>query len=102
VTTNEDGTVTLTKDEAKRYENLRLQAFLDSCTPISRSGESKDPTWRGWLRECMASLISSGDGFSGKRPLGNSGWLNDLIECLAEYDLTVVDLLAVMFPKAAL
>ena len=99
MTTNEDGTVTLSKTEAKQYERLRVQAFLNSRTPISRSGECSDPTWLGWLRACLSALISEGEGFSGKRPLGNSGWLGDLFECLEEYGLTVDQLLSAMFEQ---
>lgn len=100
MTTNEDGTVTLSKTEAEQYEHLRVQAFLNSRTPISRSGECSDPTWRGWLRACLGALISEGEGFSGKRPLGNSGWLGDLFECLEEYGLTVNQLLSAMVEQA--
>lgn len=100
MTTNEDGTVTLSKTEAENYERLRVQAFLNSHTPISRSGECSDPTWRGWLRACFWALFDEGEGFSGKRPLGNSGWLGDLIECLEGYGLTIDTLLSAMFEQS--
>ncbi len=100
MTTNEDGTVTLSKTEAEKYEQLRVQAFLNSRTPVGRSGECSDPTWRGWLRACLWELCDKGEGFSGKRPLGNSGWLGDLIECLEEYGLTVDQVLSALFKQS--
>lgn len=89
MTTNEDGTVTLSKTEAENYERLRVQAFLNSHTPISRSGECSDPTWRGWLAACvLLGAVRRGRG------------LGDLIECLEGYGLTIDTLLSAMFEQS--
>lgn len=40
-------------------------------------------TYREFFRACMLRLWVEGEGFSGKRPFGNSGWENDLYIGLA-------------------
>lgn len=42
-------------------------------------------TIREWLSELLAALWREGEGFSGKRPLGNSGWELDVVPVLVEY-----------------
>jgi hypothetical protein len=39
---------------------------------------SKTLTIEGYLKELLHTLFIEGDGFSGKRPFGNSGWEHDL------------------------
>lgn len=39
-------------------------------------------TLREFLKECMKRLIIEEEGFSGKRPFGNSGWLQEIREAL--------------------
>lgn len=41
-------------------------------------------TVRGYLRELLLTLWEEGEGFSGKRPFGNSGWESDLYAPLIE------------------
>jgi hypothetical protein len=41
-------------------------------------------TIREYLKKLLCTLIIEGEGFSGKRPLGNSGWFNDLGQGLAD------------------
>lgn len=41
-----------------------------------------------YLATLLITLISEGDGFSGKRPLGNSGWMRDLYAPLIRAGLT--------------
>lgn len=38
----------------------------------------KDVTVREYFKELLTALWNEGEGFSGKRPFGNSGWENDL------------------------
>lgn len=38
----------------------------------------------GYLQALLARLWTDGEGFSGKRPFGNSGWEDDLLEALSE------------------
>ena len=45
-----------------------------------------------YLRDLLLTLLNEGDGFSGKRPFGNSGWESALPDALAfagiiEYDV---------------
>lgn len=40
--------------------------------------DSGADTIAGYLRELLHQLFREGEGFSGKRPFGNSGWEHDL------------------------
>jgi hypothetical protein len=42
----------------------------------------EDITIRGFMQKLLLTLFEEMDGFSGKRPFGNSGWDGDLIVCL--------------------
>jgi hypothetical protein len=39
--------------------------------------DSGEPTVRGYLTKLLLTLWLEQDGFSGKRPFGNSGWSSD-------------------------
>lgn len=45
----------------------------------------EEVTIRGWLSSMLAALWDEGEGFSGKRPLGNSGWEYAPVAMLIEY-----------------
>lgn len=51
------------------------QQLLDLPLPENDSGAS---TVRGYLVALLAELWREEDGFSGKRPFGNSGWPYDI------------------------
>lgn len=51
------------------------QQLLDLSLPENDSGAS---TVRGYLVALLAELWREEDGFSGKRPFGNSGWPYDI------------------------
>ena len=51
------------------------QQVLDLAMPENDSGAS---TIRGYLVTLLATLWREGEGFSGKRPFGNSSWQCDL------------------------
>lgn len=40
--------------------------------------DAEAATIRGYLIKLLATLWDEGEGFSGKRPFGNSGWTDDL------------------------
>jgi hypothetical protein len=42
----------------------------------------EDITIREFLQKLLLTLFEEMEGFSGKRPFGNSGWDGDLIICL--------------------
>lgn len=44
----------------------------------------KELTVRQFFYELLKTLFEEGEGFSGKRPFGNSGWDGDLIKCFIE------------------
>lgn len=45
---------------------------------------NKKITIRDFFKELLTTLFKEGEGFSGKRPFGNSGWDYDLCVCLAQ------------------
>jgi hypothetical protein len=51
-------------------------------TPIEC--ELGDSTIGGYLCELLITLLNKEEGFSGKRPFGNSGWKNYLLAAMAE------------------
>lgn len=56
------------------------EIILDTPMP---EGSDVNGTIRDYLTELLAQLWQQGSGFSGKRPLGNSGWQYDFYEALA-------------------
>lgn len=44
--------------------------------------DSGAETIKGYLKALLTELWSEGEGFSGKRPFGNSGWEYDLYKAL--------------------
>lgn len=38
----------------------------------------RDVSVRNFFKQLMLTLFAEGEGFSGKRPFGNSGWTHDL------------------------
>lgn len=52
-----------------------IQAVLD-C-PMQENGSGAD-TIKGYLKALLFTLWDEGEGFSGKRPFGNSGWDSDI------------------------
>lgn len=55
---------------------MELNEILD--TKIEHDDFDSDLTIRGYFRELLLTLWREGEGFSGKRPFGNSGWQHDL------------------------
>lgn len=59
----------------------------DPINDLDKEFESSDigkTTFRNYFQEILCKLIYEGEGFSGKRPFGNSGWMYDLGNGLAE------------------
>jgi hypothetical protein len=46
----------------------------DEILELKMSSDIGETTIREWLRELLLTLWREGEGFSGKRPFGNSGW----------------------------
>ncbi len=61
---------TFTKEQIEAAANLKM---------VSELG---DTTVKEWLKGLLKTLIKEEEGFSGKRPLGNSGWLFDAYRVL--------------------
>lgn len=40
-----------------------------------------------YLKELLITVLSEQEGFSGKRPFGNSGWINELAYALVKEEL---------------
>lgn len=64
-----------TADQAPETSVLNL--------PIDQDDIPNTPTLGGYLAEILIALLAEGEGFSAKRPLGNSGWegfIDDALE----------------------
>ena len=48
--------------------------------------DANAPTILAYLKELLRKLWQEGEGFSGKRPFGNSGWEDDLLLALLKGD----------------
>lgn len=49
---------------------------------VDNSGEAK--TFREYFKKLLQTLMEEGEGFSGKRPFGDSSWEYDLYDSLIE------------------
>lgn len=64
---------------------MKNQEILDL---VFYSGDlGKDVTIRKWFEAIVMALWEDQESFSGKRPLGNSGWDGDLVACLIRNNL---------------
>lgn len=61
-----------------------IQAVLN-C-PLEENDSGAD-TVKGYLKALLFTLWDEGEGFSGKRPFGNSGWECDLTDALIDNKL---------------
>ena len=52
------------------------------CNDLDREITIKD-----YLKELMLTLWKEAEGFSGKRPFGNSGWQYDIAACLIKNNI---------------
>lgn len=59
----------LTEEQAK--------AILDLPMDPDRN-DAKASSVRGYLKTLLRNLMRDGEGFSGKRPFGNSGWQSEI------------------------
>lgn len=62
----------------------KLQAILYCPLEENDSGAT---TIKGYLKALLYALWDEGEGFSGKRPFGNSGWEGDLLDPLINQGL---------------
>lgn len=44
----------------------------------------KTENTNSYLERLLQELLRDPEGFSGKRPFGNSGWIHELYECMAK------------------
>jgi len=54
----------------------------DEILELKMTSDIGETTTREWLRELLLTLWREGEGFSGKRPFGNSGWEFDAYAAL--------------------
>lgn len=60
-----------------------MNVDFDTLLALSlESNDSGEDTVRGYLGAQLSTLWLEGEDFSGKRPLGNSGWKCDLVPAL--------------------
>lgn len=61
-----------------------MQDKLDTVIETMDLGEI---TLRGYFKKLLETMWNEGEGFSGKRPFGNSGWEIDLEHAIAKAGL---------------
>lgn len=61
--------------------SVDIQAVLDCPMQDNDSGAT---TIRGYLKALLTTLWIEGEGFSGKRPFGNSNWEDDIAFALVK------------------
>ena len=66
-------------------QSAELERVL-AC-PMDRENGARATTVREYLVALLAALWAEGEGFSGKRPFGNSGWEYEVYAALAEQGL---------------
>ena len=54
---------------------------MDGREALTRKLPSSNVTVRDFLLDCLVKLVEETENFSGKRPLGNSDWMEQL--CIA-------------------
>lgn len=59
----------------------------DYLTCPMKDNDSGYETVGGYLTALLVALFEEGEGFSGKRPFGNSGWEDDVAEAWMEAGL---------------
>lgn len=65
-----------------------IQAVLNCPLEENDSGAN---TVKGYLKALLSTLWDECEGFSGKRPFGNSGWEYDLTDALIENKFAQTD-----------
>jgi len=61
---------------------MELEKVLN--LPMLEDNDAEADTIRDYLHSLLKTLWSEGEGFSGKRPFGNSGWEHDLYVALVK------------------
>lgn len=56
----------------------------DAILDLRLGGFLSNMTMREFFRDCLVALMRDADGFSGKRPICDSGWLGCFEEALVE------------------
>lgn len=59
--------------------------------PMRRGNDARAKTVRGFFVALMRQLWEEREGFSGKRPFGNSGWERDLEQAFGDAGLVELD-----------
>jgi hypothetical protein len=49
-------------------------AYIDFDALLAEPGPDGRATCKEWFKDALQALLGEGEGFSGKRPLGDSGW----------------------------
>lgn len=59
--------------------------------PMLTGNDAQAETVRDYLTSLLLAVWDEEEGFSGKRPFGNSGWSSDIIDALIAADLAGED-----------
>lgn len=67
------------------FSSLNFDEILDY--PYGFEDGEMPNSLREYFQDLLTTLWSKGEGFSGKRPFGNSGWELDIHHCLATQEV---------------
>lgn len=77
-------------NNTKSYEHIEIYSALD--VQFYSDDLAQDITIREYLKALLETLWIEDEGFSGKRPLGNSGWKYQIYAALIKYGFIPGDL----------
>ena len=64
-----------------------MEAKAILALPLEEPNEANAKTIREYLKALLREVWTEQEGFSGKRPFGNSGWDHDLIKPLIKFEV---------------
>lgn len=60
----------------------KIMSFIDILKVPMKENDANAETIGHYLKTLLIAVLEEQEGFSGKRPFGNSGWFRDLVEPL--------------------
>ena|ERR1700743_1346672 len=70
---------------------MTKSSIIDAMDIEFEDGDIGTTTIRDYMKSLLSALIQEGEGFSGKRPFGNSGWEGFAVEPLIKSGLLTAE-----------
>lgn len=64
----------------------REEYYEQVLSALMAPNDARADTIRGYLKALLLTVWQEGEGFSGKRPFGNSGWEDEIYETLVSHE----------------